>query len=70
MNLIDLINRTATDHTEFRAAVECNLDQQLQQYVLRNQADSEYDACTKVLELMLNDSIGSLVETWLGRDTS
>ena len=43
MNLIDLINQTADHHQEFRAAVESNLDQQLQQFVLRNQADSEYE---------------------------
>ena len=70
MNLIDLMTRTASQHREFKAVVECNLDHQLQQYFLHNhsQAKNEYEACTKVLELLLTDSIGSLVETWLDND--
>lgn len=67
MNLMELMQKTASQHREFRSVVECNLDHQLQQFVLRNQnqVDSEYDACTQVLQLLLTDSIGSMVETWL-----
>ncbi len=67
MNLMDLMTKTASQHREFKAVVECNLDQQLQQYFIHNssQVNTEYEACTKVLEALLTDSIGSLVETWL-----
>ena len=43
-----------------------DLNKQLQQFAIKNPNLSEYEACTQVLSTMLNDSIGSLVETWLG----
>jgi hypothetical protein len=68
MTLRELIDKTAATHQQFAAVLDANLDQQLQQFAVRNHAASEYDACTQILTLMLTDSVGSLVETWLHKD--
>lgn len=65
MNLLDLIKKTAEQHSEFRAAMEADLAHQLQQYSLKHQASSEYEASTEVIGQILADSVGSLVETWI-----
>ncbi len=67
MNLKDLISNTAAQHKEFGLLTEENLNSKLQQFALTNTHLTEYQARTEVLSQILNDSIGSLVETWTGK---
>jgi hypothetical protein len=68
MNLNELISTTSGRHQEFKLLMEEDLEKKLQQFALKNEGLTQYEACSKLLEIIFTDSVGSLVETWLNKD--